>query len=342
MRHESLVTSAARRHVPSNWYLSGSWSVDAWRAANVFWLPCQKEHWSSIGNSFWLKLLRRRKRWRFASVEISTNRKWGPEFEDVHDSKQSRTRAIPQPGRHPEAHGAHAAVVPWRRAWRHRGGAAEALGVGVEILRSTHVQHSFTIRPCPGCARVFRWWSEAWQRCTTPVPRSFKMLTLAMRREHEDTKGDGYGQQRSREPAAAGDEFVDILQVQQLLLEGGTPASGGRGRGRGREQPPPTEGRGRLLDAFAAPSSYYYGSYGHHTPPATSVDDLVALWFAGPSISGVFYVPVGVVDVLYLLFDCFCVSLAEMCMIDHFLLLPQGTLNMTNPSLVLETQSLCR
>lgn len=129
------------------------------------------------------------------------------------------------------------------------------------------------------------------------------MLTLAMRREHEDSKGDGYAQQRSRDEhdaAATGDEFVDILQVQQLLLESGAPAAGGaRGRGRGREQPPPTtaDGRGRLLDAFAAPSSYYYGGYGsavHHTPPATSVDDLVALWFAGPSISGVFYVGISV------------------------------------------------
>lgn len=133
-----------------------------------------------------------------------------------------------------------------------------------------------------------------------------------MRRgEHDDTKGDGHAQQRPREisatatgggsgavaaaaaaAAAAGDEFVDILQVQQLLLDtGGTfgpSANGGRGRGRGREPPPP-----RLLDAttaaYAAPS-YYYGNYGTHlTPPAASVDDLVALWFAGPSTSGAFF-----------------------------------------------------
>lgn len=124
------------------------------------------------------------------------------------------------------------------------------------------------------------------------MPRAvFKMLSLAMRREQEDSKGDGYA--RARDPAGTGDEFVDILQVQQLLLDSGGAANGGRGRGRGREPPPPAEGRGRQLDAaaaaFAAPPSYYYGSYGtHHTPPAASVDDLVALWFAGPSNTGVF------------------------------------------------------
>lgn len=134
-----------------------------------------------------------------------------------------------------------------------------------------------------------------------------------MRREHDDTKGDGHAQQRPREGSAAtgggssssaaataaavGDEFVDILQVQQLLLDtsgGAGSGNGGRGRGRGREPPPP-----RLLDAsaFAAPS-YYYGSYGTHlTPPATSVDDLVALWFAGPSTSSGAFLP-SVVDVV--------------------------------------------
>lgn len=121
-----------------------------------------------------------------------------------------------------------------------------------------------------------------------------------MRREHEDTKGDGcYTRQRSRgeantNSATGGDEFVDILQVQQLLLDGAVPANGGgRSRGRGRD-PPPTQNpdtRGRLLDAFAAPS-YYYGGYAtaasqHHATPTASVDDLVALWFAGPTAPGV-------------------------------------------------------
>lgn len=179
------------------------------------------------------------------------------------------------------------------------------MGVGVENSWGTHVRHSFTSEPCPRSARVFRWCiseeNKAWQRWTTPVPRAINMLTLAMRREHDDPKGDGHAQQRPREGSAAAtgggnggcsgaadsDEFVDILQVQQLLLDSGGagPTNGGRGRGRGREPPPP-----RLLDAsaFAAPS-YYYGSYGTHlTPPATSVDDLVALWFAGPSTSGAF------------------------------------------------------
>lgn len=217
--------------------------------------------------------------------------------------------AIPQPGTESWSHQDPRTTpgVPWRRAWRHRGGAAEALGVGVENSRGTHVRHSFTSEPCPRSARVFRWCIseeiiEAWQRWTTPVPRAINMLTLAMRRQHEDSKDDGHAQQRSREGSGAatggsggnsgattgGDEFVDILQVQQLLLDTsntGPGANGGRGRGRGREPPPP-----RLLDAsaFAAPS-YYYGSYGTHlTPPAASVDDLVALWFAGPSTSGAF------------------------------------------------------
>lgn len=126
------------------------------------------------------------------------------------------------------------------------------------------------------------------------MPRAqVKMLTLAMRREEEDSKGDGYARQRDTASSAA-EEFVDILQVQQLLLDsGGAPANGGRTRERGREPPPPpSDPRSRLLDAAAlaaaAPPSYYYGSYGTHhtTPPAASVDDLVALWFAGPSTSG--------------------------------------------------------
>lgn len=205
-------------------------------------------------------------------------------------------------------------------------------GVGCwrwKLAGHTHVRHSFTSEPYPRSARVFRWWcisvenNKAWQRWTTPVPRAINMLTLAMRREHDDTKGDGHAQQqRPREGSAsatggdssvtATDEFVDILQVQQLLLDTSSASTtttsagnGGRGgRGRGREPPPP-----RLLDAssaFAAPS-YYYGSYGTHlTPPATSVDDLVALWFAGPSTSaGAFFYPLSS--------DVVCVYVSVQC-----------------------------
>lgn len=94
-----------------------------------------------------------------------------------------------------------------------------------------------------------------------------------MRREYDDSEERQRShQRRDAESAAAatasGDEFVDILQVQQLLLEGG------------RGPPPPPV---RLLDA--APT-YCYGYGAQHG--STSVDDLVALWFAGgPPVSGV-------------------------------------------------------
>ncbi|KAK9884568.1 hypothetical protein WA026_007411 [Henosepilachna vigintioctopunctata] len=122
----------------------------------------------------------------------------------------------------------------------------------------------------------------------------FKMLSmLTMHRESEDS-GNGEGAARHWSvPSAQGrgtgsgstvEEFVDILQVQQLLLEGS-------GRGRGSDStvfgPPP--------------GGHYYGGYGghhhphqqhhsHHTsamlPTSSTVDDLVALWFAGSSASG--------------------------------------------------------
>lgn len=111
-----------------------------------------------------------------------------------------------------------------------------------------------------------------------------------MRRENEDSKGDGYTRQRSRDGGATGgDEFVDILQVQQLLIDSGGNPNGNRNRGRGRDPVPPVDSRGRLLDAFATPPYYYSGYTQHHTSPATSVDDLVALWFAGPTTSGALY-----------------------------------------------------
>lgn len=126
------------------------------------------------------------------------------------------------------------------------------------------------------------------------MPNAVIMLTLTMRREDDESKGDAYSRQRTRDSATGGDEFVDISQVQQLLLD--APGNAGYTRGRGRElhsQPSTSmDNRGRLLDAYTT-QHYYYGGYGqHHVPQAaTSVDDLVALWFAGPSTSsGVFLV----------------------------------------------------
>nr|XP_022919611.1 early growth response protein 1-A-like [Onthophagus taurus] len=147
------------------------------------------------------------------------------------------------------------------------------------------------------------------------------MLTLAMRREHEDRAaraGDAYGRHQGVHSggngvdgisgnsgvvgvsgggfgfgsggAVSGDEFVDILQVQQLLLDGGSRGRSGIGGVREPVTAPdavsPSPAPSRLLDAVPAPS-YYYGGYGQHGPPTTSVDDLVALWFAGPSAPGV-------------------------------------------------------
>lgn len=147
---------------------------------------------------------------------------------------------------------------------------------------------------------------------------AINMLTLTMRREHENSKGDGYTRQRSRggdnnntssnsATATGGDEFVDILQVQQLLLDGAVSAAANGGRNRGRGPPPPpsslttttttsshphsnvqaADGRGRILDTFPTPTYYYGGYTQHHSASTASVDDLVALWFAGPS-SGLF------------------------------------------------------
>ena len=133
--------------------------------------------------------------------------------------------------------------------------------------------HVSVAEQCSAVAVELEVRSAAWQRGPAPVPgASTMMLALTMRREHDDSRSE----RDDAVPAATGgDEFVDILQVQQLLLDGG----------RGREPPPPPpDGRARLLDAaaFAAPP-YYYGptGYGQTT---SSVDDLVALWFAaGPS-----------------------------------------------------------
>lgn len=77
------------------------------------------------------------------------------------------------------------------------------------------------------------------------------------------------------------DEFVDILQVQQLLINDNR-----------RDIPPVPvhhpQPHGRIQDNFPTPTGYYYGTYQQPQAP-TSVDDLVAMWFAGPSTSGKSY-----------------------------------------------------
>lgn len=109
------------------------------------------------------------------------------------------------------------------------------------------------------------------------------MLTLAMRRERDDSCSDEYQglfRQRSREA----DEFVDILQVQQLLLE-----SNGGGNTAPRSRPPrgPTQQRG-YIDSLPPGPPYYYGNYGQHSGSScTNMEDLVAMWFAGTSSAGV-------------------------------------------------------
>ncbi|XP_045465669.1 early growth response protein 2b isoform X1 [Harmonia axyridis] len=121
------------------------------------------------------------------------------------------------------------------------------------------------------------------------------MLTmLTMHRESEDsTTGEGTSRHwppvsaQPRRPglSSAEEEFVDILQVQQLLLD-----SGSRGRGGGEPS------------SYVHPPAvyHYHGGYGGHhhqphfhqhqhapvLPTSSTVDDLVALWFAGSSASG--------------------------------------------------------
>lgn len=108
------------------------------------------------------------------------------------------------------------------------------------------------------------------------------MLTLAMRRERDDSCSEEYQglfRQRSRDS----DEFVDILQVQQLLLEtnGGTNTNS-----RPRTTRNSTQHRG-YIDTLPPGPPYYYGSYGQHTGSScTNMEDLVAMWFAGSSNTG--------------------------------------------------------
>lgn len=77
---------------------------------------------------------------------------------------------------------------------------------------------------------------------------------------------------------ANNDEFVDILQVQQLLINDNR-----------RELPPVPilhpQPHGRIAESFPSPSGYYYGTH-QQSQASTSVDDLVAMWLAGPSTSG--------------------------------------------------------
>lgn len=71
------------------------------------------------------------------------------------------------------------------------------------------------------------------------------------------------------------DEFVDILQVQQLLINERTRE--GTPHATQTFQPPTT----RAPETFG----YYYGGY-QQPQNSASVDDLVAMWFAGPSGTG--------------------------------------------------------
>lgn len=145
-------------------------------------------------------------------------------------------------------------------------------------------------RGAPGARRAKY---KAWQRTTASVPGANMIaLTFRMRRKSDEESSD----RRDATPATGGtEEYVDILQVQQLLLQDGTRCTGGGGGGgRDGREPPPQQDystRARLLDAataYAAPS-YYYGTPGYGQSTGT-VDDLVALWFAGGSstAAGVF------------------------------------------------------
>ncbi|GLV31143.1 stripe [Carabus blaptoides fortunei] len=132
------------------------------------------------------------------------------------------------------------------------------------------------------------------------------MLTLAMRRERDDSNSDDYQNLFSRQRSRESDEFVDILQVQQLLLEGGItggqntiPSAGTSSNGNVRTvrtssaaaavRRDSADGRGRaLLEVLPPGPPFYYGTgYGQHAPPpCASVEDLVAMWFAGTSTAG--------------------------------------------------------
>lgn len=156
------------------------------------------------------------------------------------------------------------------------------------------------------CVSVCTAYGAEWQ------PSRANMLTLAMRREREDSNSDDYQNLFSRQRSRDSDEFVDILQVQQLLLEGGitggnnTIPSAGTSTSNGSAnlrtvrtsstsaaavvRRDSADARGRaLLEVLPPGPPFYYGAgYGQHAPPpCASVEDLVAMWFAGTSTAGV-------------------------------------------------------
>lgn len=121
-------------------------------------------------------------------------------------------------------------------------------------------------------------------------PERANMLTLAMRRERDDSATDDYQGLFVRQRSRDSDEFVDILQVQQLLIENSAGAGAPVGATRPRpSRPPPGQPSRTLLDTLPPGPPYYYGSY-QHTQPCSNVEDLVAMWFAGSSSAGVYHV----------------------------------------------------
>nr|CAD7457029.1 unnamed protein product [Timema tahoe] len=111
------------------------------------------------------------------------------------------------------------------------------------------------------------------------------MLTLAMRRA-EEVPDEGGSNSHQPPPAVNPEEYVDILQVQQILLEGtnrrtrATPAAG--------SFPPDQRGR-MILEGYPHPHHpppYYYSNYAQHQQAqAPSVEELFALWF-GSTVPG--------------------------------------------------------
>ncbi|XP_060526354.1 early growth response protein 1-B-like isoform X1 [Cylas formicarius] len=110
------------------------------------------------------------------------------------------------------------------------------------------------------------------------------MITLAMRNIHSDLNRVQSTANNHNNNNNNGDEFVDILQVQQLLLDGN------RRDPMGFQNPQQTI-PGRVMDGIggSGPPPYYYGNP-YQAPPGsagTSMEDLVAMWFSGgPSTSG--------------------------------------------------------
>nr|CAD7393308.1 unnamed protein product [Timema cristinae] len=111
------------------------------------------------------------------------------------------------------------------------------------------------------------------------------MLTLAMRRA-EEVPDEGGSNSHQPPPAVNPEEYVDILQVQQILLEGtnrrtrAPPAAG--------SFPPDQRGR-MILEGYPHPHHpppYYYSNYAQHQQAqAPSVEELFALWF-GSAVPG--------------------------------------------------------